>query len=154
RLRPASCEAGPSAVLRPGPMNQALTTVTESTEITPDVYVTWFRGTAVRQGQAPGRFVMVRCGRDRDPLLPRPFSIHRLRGEDEFALVYRVVGSGTDWMAHLRPGDACEIFGPLGRPFTIPPRTRNLLLVAGGLGIAPLIALAEEAVRRDLAVTL
>jgi dihydroorotate dehydrogenase electron transfer subunit len=135
-------------------MNQLVTTVVENTEITPSVYLTWFRGGELLRGYAPGRFVMVRCGSGRDPLLPRPFSIHRRRSADEFALVYRVVGAGTDWLAHLRPGDPCEIFGPLGQPFKIEARSRNLLLIAGGLGVAPIVALADQAVARDLSVTL
>lgn len=135
-------------------MFQVLTIVRENVEITPGVYITWFAGRELLRGFAPGRFVMVRCGGGRDPLLPRPFSIHRLRNEDQFALVYRVLGAGTNWMSHLREGDPCEIFGPLGMPFTVDTKSRNLLLIAGGLGIAPMIALAEYALARDLSVTL
>lgn len=135
-------------------MRQVWTTVVENTEITPQVYLTWFHGPELLHGYQPGRFVMVRCGGGADPLLPRPFSIHRTRAGGEFALVYRVVGRGTRWMSRLQPGDACEIFGPLGKPFQIEPKSRNLLLIAGGLGIAPLIALAEQTVRRELSTTL
>ena len=44
------------------------------------------------------------------------------------------MGRGTDWFTHLRPGDTVDMLGPLGRPFEVDPRSRHLLLVAGGLG--------------------
>ena len=54
----------------------------------------------------------------------------------------------------LRPGDRLELIGPLGRPFEVDPRSRHLLLVAEGSGIAALRLLADEAVRDGRQVTL
>ena len=66
----------------------------------------------------------------------------------------RVVGRGTDWFTPLRPGDRIDMLGPLGRPFEVDPRSRHLLLVAGGLGVAGVRMLADEAIRDGRAVTL
>ncbi|HLZ07580.1 MAG TPA: dihydroorotate dehydrogenase electron transfer subunit [Chloroflexota bacterium] len=72
----------------------------------------------------------------------------------QYDVLYDVVGRGTALLADLRAGDFADVLGPLGRPYAIRRATRRLLLVAGGVGIVPLIALAEEALRRQVDVTL
>ena len=67
---------------------------------------------------------------------------------------FRVIGRGTDWFTRLRPGDPVDLLGPLGRPFEVDPRSRHLLLVAGGLGMAGVRMLADEAIRDGRQVTL
>ncbi|UCC16785.1 MAG: dihydroorotate dehydrogenase electron transfer subunit [Dehalococcoidales bacterium] len=101
----------------------------------------------------PGQFVMVNCG---DDTLPRPFSISRITENGELSLYFAVLedGSGTKWLAERKPGDIIKIIGSLGNGFTIGKTSHNILLVAGGMGIAPLIFLAEEATRNGIVVTL
>ena len=96
---------------------------------------------------------MVRCGGALT--LPRPFSIHQVNG-DRIALFYVVWenGKGTGWLSECEVSDTIDLFGPLGNGFSVQPASRNLLLVAGGTGIAPLYFLAQEALRRDCSVTL
>jgi dihydroorotate dehydrogenase electron transfer subunit len=99
----------------------------------------------------PGQFVMVRCGQD--CLLPRPFSVHQVNRED-IALYFAVLegGKGTDWLSQREKGDTVELLGPLGNGFMVYPDSRNLLLVAGGMGVASLYFLAEETFRRGYSV--
>lgn len=81
------------------------------------------------------------------PMLPRAFSIAGLRRKGrqvEIDLIYRVVGVATTWMASLTSGDQVEILGPLGGSFPILPERRNVWLVAGGVGLPPLLWLAER----------
>jgi dihydroorotate dehydrogenase electron transfer subunit len=66
-------------------------------------------------------------------------------GEGEIALLFKVTGKGTLWLSQRQPGDKIDIFGPLGKGFTIGPESKNLLLVAGGIGIAPLAFLMQQA---------
>ncbi len=101
----------------------------------------------------PGQFIMVDCGEK--CTLPRPFSIHRILDRRTIALFFNVWedGRGTEWLAQRRAGDTISIFGPLGNSFTIAPASRHLLLVAGGVGIAPLGFLAERALAEGRAVT-
>ncbi len=99
----------------------------------------------------PGQFVMVRCGEE--TVLRRPLSIHRIEG-DRLALLHAVIGKGTQWLAARQPGEEVDILGPLGNGFTVHADSRNLLLVAGGMGIAPLIFLADRAVAEGRTVTL
>ncbi len=95
----------------------------------------------------PGQFVMLHVPEDDSPLLPRPFSIHRRGrtrgGEAEIQILYRVVGAMTRKMTRVREGDAMDMVGPLGRGFTLPAGLSRPVLVAGGIGVAPLLFLAE-----------
>ncbi len=144
--------------------------VVESQRVYGDTYLTWFAGAELTRAAYPGQFLMLRCAdlpRDcvaptaaalaSDPLLPRPMSYHRLRqGESgpELAILYDVVGRGTAWLSERKPGQPVYAWGPLGRGFSVRPATQNLLLVAGGIGIAPLVWLAEEAVAKGRNVVL
>ncbi len=98
----------------------------------------------------PGQFAMVKVSDGLDPLLRRPFSIHRVAAADtgEFEVLFRVVGSGTRRLAQLRVGEGVEVLGPLGRGFRL--EGRRPLLVGGGVGVAPLLFLAEEMLSQGL----
>ena len=122
-----------------------------------DTFLMWLSCPPVARGASPGRFLMLHCAGGYDPLLPRPMSFHRFRerdGERQFAILYDVRGRGTAWLAARRPGDAVRVFGPLGRGYSLAAASQNVLLVAGGLGVAALVALADEAVAGGKAVTL
>jgi dihydroorotate dehydrogenase electron transfer subunit len=96
---------------------------------------------------------MVNCGQEN--LLPRPFSIHQI-SNDGIALFYAVLvgGKGTSWLSQRHKGAKVKLFGPLGNGFSITPNSNNLLLVAGGNGIAPLYFLAQKALKDEYSVTL
>jgi dihydroorotate dehydrogenase electron transfer subunit len=99
----------------------------------------------------PGQFHMVKTVAA-EPLLPRPLSIHEARG-DLLSFLYEVKGEGTRLLAALRPGDPVRLTGPLGNGFDVAALSGRILLVAGGIGIAPFRYLARalfEAGRRDL----
>jgi dihydroorotate dehydrogenase electron transfer subunit len=80
------------------------------------------------------------------PFLPRAFSIGGLRRRAdgvELDVIYRVVGLATGWMQALRGGDRINVMGPLGRPFRISQEKSDAVLVIGGVGLPPLLWLAE-----------
>ena len=88
-------------------------------------------------------------------VLRRPFSLNTIDAATGIITIhFRVIGRGTEWFTHLRPGDTVDLLGPLGRPFEVDPRSRHLLLVAGGLGMAGVRMLADEAIRDGRQVTL
>lgn len=94
----------------------------------------------------PGQFLHVRCGHTLDPLLRRPVSIHAVdRGKGEVSLFYRVAGKGTALLAAGQKGDRINLLGPLGHGFTVPRKKARVFVVAGGIGIAPLYFLLQEA---------
>jgi dihydroorotate dehydrogenase electron transfer subunit len=94
----------------------------------------------------PGQFVMVRPTLVMDPLLPRAFSIYRISqgegGAPVVEILYKVLGKGTRYLAQMDPGQAVEILGPLGNTFTVPETVETAVLVAGGIGVPPIAALA------------
>jgi len=95
----------------------------------------------------PGQFVMVRIKNSDDPFLSRPFSIYSVhsRGGDTFVeILYKVVGKGTEAFSRLRAGAVLNMLGPLGRGFDVPSTCKKIVLIAGGVGMAPLSFLAER----------
>ena len=95
----------------------------------------------------PGQFVMIHDPDREEPLLPRPISVYGFQREAGHAvlnLLYRVAGRGTSLLSRLNPCSTLTVLGPLGRGFTIDPDVRQLLLVAGGVGAAPLAYLLQE----------
>jgi len=104
----------------------------------------------------PGQFVHVRPGRGWDPLLRRPYSFCRIdRRAGDIELVVKPLGTGGEWIAERRAGDVLDLLGPLGTAFVVTRDTRNLLLVAGGTGIAPMRVIAEqEASRRNVTLVM
>ena len=117
-------------------------------------YIIWLDSPRLAAtGHQPGQFVMVRCAPEGgEPMFSRAFSVHRAK-EGRIALLYAVFGRGTDWLVTRRRGDAVPLYGPLGKGFRLPDGSGNLLLVAGGVGVAPMIDLAEVAVAKGHQVT-
>jgi len=98
----------------------------------------------IARSAVPGQFLHIRCGDSNDPLLRRPISIHRI-GSDDIEILYSVAGRGTEILSRKNPGEFIDVIGPLGNGFKIPEdSTSSKLLVAGGMGVAPLVALAER----------
>ena len=90
---------------------------------------------------SPGQFVMVRQGEQDEPLLARPFSVYGFQRQGEQAaidLLYRVTGRGTSLFSRMSPGGKLSVLGPLGRGFWLPEGIEKVILVAGGVGVAPL----------------
>jgi len=90
----------------------------------------------------PGQFVMLRVPEILDPLLGRAFALYDVSG-DALEIVYLVHGKMTRRMAKLVHGNEVEIWGPLGNGFSLTP-TEHLIMVAGGIGQTPFLALAKH----------
>ena len=132
-------------------MKQSLCTITSNAEIMPGVYLMGIEAPDVATSAQPGQFITVRC---EDFILRRPFSIHQIviaseAKQSQVALLFRIVGKGTLWLSQRQIGDKIDILGPLGKGFSIQSSSRNLLLVAGGIGIAPLVFLAQRALSSE-----
>jgi len=134
-------------------LEQVLAPIISNSEVMPGVYLIWLESAPIASTAQPGQFVMVRCGKSTEHPLCRPLSIHRL-DNNKLAFLFTVVGEGTHWLAQCQAGNNIDLLGPLGNGYSIQPGSRNLLLVAGGIGIAPLCFLAQEAIRKEYSVTL
>ena len=101
---------------------------------------------------APGQFLQILCAEPSDSgwiggaYIRRPFSIGGLRRRGlrcELDVLHRAIGVGTRWLSQLSPGDALSVLGPLGQPFPLVDDRPVAYLVGGGIGLPPLIWLAE-----------
>jgi dihydroorotate dehydrogenase electron transfer subunit len=111
----------------------------------------------------PGQFVMVRVGSSIDPLLRRPFAVHRVCGKSGAApavgspscieILYRIAGKGTLLLSRMKTGEEINLLGPLGSGFRLPRGIETAVLVAGGIGVAPLLPLAQFLGRRGRPVS-
>jgi dihydroorotate dehydrogenase electron transfer subunit len=100
----------------------------------------------------PGQFVMIRGGDwERDPLLPRAFSLMAVGPGGTADILAKTVGRGTAMLERALPGAKIAVLGPLGTAFPEPERDRVDLLVAGGVGMPPMYMQAAWAARRGLA---
>ena len=138
-------------------MQHGLARVLSSEEIYPGTFVTWYAGADLCRDAHPGQFVMALPADRLNPFLPRAFSFYRFRGAGDgrqFAVLYAVIGEMTALMAAQRPGDTLRMTGPLGRGFQVRRGADHLLLVGGGVGMAPLVALADAEVERGRTIVL
>jgi dihydroorotate dehydrogenase electron transfer subunit len=99
----------------------------------------------------PGQFLEVRVQDSQEPLLRRPLGIHCVRGS-QVEVLYEVLGKGTQILSQKKAGEYLNVLGPLGNGFSYRTQghkvTRTQVLVAGGMGVAPLLFLAERLVTR------
>jgi dihydroorotate dehydrogenase electron transfer subunit len=92
----------------------------------------------------PGQFAMLSIEGNRNILLPRPFSIHNFdckKSVSYLDFLFKVVGKGTALFADLPIGSSIMVLAPLGNGFPDPPTGYKALIIAGGMGIAPLFPL-------------
>jgi dihydroorotate dehydrogenase electron transfer subunit len=136
-------------------MRLVRTELVDSREILPGQWLQSFLAPELARGTRAGQFVHARTGDLSGLVLRRPFSINTADpATGVITIHFRTIGRGTEWFTRLRPGDTVEMLGPLGRPFEVDPRSRHLLLIAGGLGMAGVRALADEAINHGRQVTL
>jgi dihydroorotate dehydrogenase electron transfer subunit len=102
----------------------------------------------------PGQFVTLHLPGTLTPLLRRPFTIHRLiRNNGQvigLEILYKVVGGFTEKLTRINPGDAIDLLGPIGKGFTVSDKYRKLVLVGGGIGVAPLVFLTDALIDTGL----
>ncbi|MFZ5923863.1 MAG: dihydroorotate dehydrogenase electron transfer subunit [Bacillota bacterium] len=133
-----------------------MATVLENREVRPGCFRMRLADRNVAARARPGQFVHVRIpSPSLDPLLRRPFSVCLTDPSGgTFLVLYQVVGRGTRMLTGLRHGDKLAVLGPLGRGFELLSNTGSVVLVAGGIGIAPLVMLSHALVGASRQFTL
>jgi len=102
----------------------------------------------------PGQFVQVLVKDSPSTFLRRPFSIHAFDTvKNSFRLLIQIKGEGTRHLSLLKPGEKLNVMYPLGNSFTLP-NGKNVLLVGGGCGVAPLLFLARWLKEQNVNVTM
>jgi len=109
---------------------------------------TWlmgFRSEAIASTVKPGQFLMIQTqGILKDPLLRRPFSVHSIGEGSTISILYRIVGRATSLFSTLSEHEHISVLGPLGKGFCPPAENERAILVAGGMGLAPIFFLAQS----------
>ncbi|MBD3291636.1 MAG: dihydroorotate dehydrogenase electron transfer subunit [Armatimonadia bacterium] len=114
-------------------------------DLRPDHYLLTLDCPEIARSAQPGQFVHLRVGDGTDPLLRRPLSIMLTNpGAGEVQILMRTVGRGTNIVASHDEGVQYDLLGPLGTGWTPPEGDAEVMLVAGGIGVAPLIFLADS----------
>jgi dihydroorotate dehydrogenase electron transfer subunit len=133
--------------LNPSALQQTVPVVSQR-RLARDTYCLRLHAPEIARRIVPGQFFMVRAPGPADPLLGRPFALYDtvLEGDRPTGIEfgYIVVGKLTSLMTTWKAGDPVEIWGPLGNGFPVPAAER-LMLVAGGIGQTPFLAVAREA---------
>ncbi|MCP5051797.1 MAG: dihydroorotate dehydrogenase electron transfer subunit [bacterium] len=121
--------------------------VVKNENIIKDYYLLELESEYIAERAKPGNFVMLAVSGNFEPLLKRPFGILDAR-PPVLRFYYEIIGKGTKLMAGLKPGTEINAIGPLGN--SVPPlENKNILLVAGGRGVAPLYYAMEDYVTHN-----
>lgn len=128
---------------------QGTVEIVENVQLARDTFRVRFRCPEIARPIVPGQFLMLRMARCNDPLLGRPLALYDTVASNSGAadgvdVVYLVVGKFTSRLARAQPGETLEVWGPLGNGFS-PTPVEHLILVAGGIGQTPFLAVAREA---------
>ena len=124
-------------------MYDEVVTLLENCRINKEYFKLSFRSKKISQDVKPGQFIHLKINSSLDPFLRRPFSYYRVEG-DRIEVLYEMIGHGTSLLASLEKGQAFRVMGPLGREFTRDIGKRKRILVGGGVGVPPLVFLAER----------
>jgi dihydroorotate dehydrogenase electron transfer subunit len=130
-------------------MIHAAVEVLENVRLARDTYRIRLRSPEIASLVRPGQFFMLRLPKTSDPLLGRQFALYDTvldEGGRSVAIdvVYLVVGKMTAKLPHVRPGDAVEVWGPLGNGFDDLDGVSQVALVAGGIGQTPFLAYVRQ----------
>jgi dihydroorotate dehydrogenase electron transfer subunit len=122
--------------------------VVSSTRLSDDYSVVALAAPEIAALAQPGQFVMIKPSRGIDPLLRRPFSIFEILRDaggapTGISLLNKRIGAGTGLLYEVVPGSRLGCLGPLGRPFEPVDPPSEAWMIAGGVGLAPFVTLAE-----------
>ena len=118
-------------------------TVLENKKINGKYYKLVFQSATLSKNIRPGQFLQIRISEAYDPFLRRPFSYYRVAGQ-RIEVLYEVLGRGTGILCTKKKGDELQVMGPLGNGFTAAFEKKKRILVAGGVGVPPLVFLSEQ----------
>ena len=117
--------------------------ILDNRKVNDKYYKLSFCSSELVRGAQPGQFLHIQLNPTLDPFWRRPFSFYRIRG-DEIEILYEILGRGTAMLAKKRAGEILKVMGPLGKPFRKTVKPKKRICVAGGVGLPPLLYLAEH----------
>lgn len=128
-------------------MKQLKVKIIENKRIAQSFYKMRIESPYLAKNSKPGQFVEVKCADKNGPLLRRPLGVHKI-SENSIELLYGIVGKGTEMLSERKAGELLDVIGSLGNGFDLQQSAvhgpRSTVLVGGGVGVAPLVALAQK----------
>ena len=121
--------------------------IVSNERIASDVFDMVIKSEEISKSAVPGQFAGIYTDMG-EMILPRPISICGVDSQaGTVRFVYRVVGNGTEAFSRMKPGESLRILASLGNGYTIFPEHKRVVVVGGGIGIPPMLLLAEKAVK-------
>lgn len=121
---------------------QEMVKVVGQEEISAGIFSMWLQTENIAGESKAGQFISLYCN-DGSRILPRPISICEVDKENKrLRIVYRVAGKGTKEFSGYKAGSEIKVVGPLGNGYTL--KNEKALLIAGGIGIPPMVQTAKE----------
>jgi len=129
--------------------------IIDNLHITSNIYKMRFKSPDIALQSYPGQFLQLRVTNNLDPFLRRPFSISRVdKKQGIIHILYKKIGRGTSIMTRLKKDDIIDIVGPLGNGFKTTGDFTQALIVAGGMGCAPVFFLIDELLKNGKEINL
>ena len=128
-------------------MKQLNLKIIENKKIADRFYKMRLDSVYLAKNSKPGQFIEIKCAERGELLLRRPLGVHRIF-DGGIEVLYEVVGKGTDLLSRKKSGDIVDVIGPIGNGFIV--KQAPAVLVAGGMGVAPLLCLAETLAKKKI----
>jgi len=127
--------------------------ITSNEKLCPKFYRMCMDAPSIQKKIKPGQFIHIRVHDGLEPFFRRPFSVYRAKKDIE--IFYEAIGPGTSILSSKKKGDDLDVLGPVGTPFTLPSKNiKQVVMVAGGIGIAPFLILSDALKKRNLDLVL
>ncbi len=123
-------------------MIRQISKVYKTEKLSANIYSVWLISPVIAKQSEPGQFVQIQVSDSTEPFLCRPLSIADVN-KNKIRIIYRIIGKGTALLKEKKIGDNLSVLGPLGKPAPLV-KNKNVILCAGGVGIAPLLFLAKR----------
>jgi dihydroorotate dehydrogenase electron transfer subunit len=133
--------------------HQQITKIIANKQVSEKFYQLSLESSPLLRKALPGQFIHIRINDTLKPFFRRPFSIYR--SQKTIDILFDALGCGTRMLAQKKPGDSLDCLGPLGTPFSLPPRNvKQIVLIAGGVGVAPFLFLTDILKKKKYKISL
>ena len=130
-------------------------TVVKSEQLALNTYRLTFQDKTISQNSHAGNFINIQMPQKSNVFWRRPFSVHSTRPEENiFEILFSAIGRGTSVLKDVKVGETLNILGPLGNSFLLDQQLEEIIIVAGGLGVAPFKLLLKDAALLKIKKTL
>ncbi len=132
-------------------MKNILVKIIENIKLNDDYFLLWIHAPEISKSISSGQFFEIKIAGNNFPLLRKPISVFEVKNEN-VGFMIKKIGRGTENFSHLKKNDVLDIIGPLGNSFELPSQ-KEVLLISGGIGYAPLHNLKKELLSNNNNVT-